>query len=79
MLENAFYGLDLLKLHSVTTKLIGRVEKLEEVRGCYGSFSLYFFFFIKDNNIQNEIYSTAPFMALGMFQEGDLLINHHFI
>ncbi|XP_019386117.1 PREDICTED: olfactomedin-like protein 2B [Crocodylus porosus] len=30
MLENAFYGLDLLKLHSVTTKLIGRVEKLEE-------------------------------------------------
>lgn len=32
MLENAFYGLDLLKLHSVTTKLVGRVEKLEEVR-----------------------------------------------
>ncbi|XP_026559161.1 olfactomedin-like protein 2B isoform X2 [Pseudonaja textilis] len=30
MLENAFYGLDLLKLHSVTTKLVGRVEKLEE-------------------------------------------------
>ncbi|XP_066048080.1 olfactomedin-like protein 2B isoform X2 [Chamaea fasciata] len=30
MLESAFYGLDLLKLHSVTTKLIGRVEKLEE-------------------------------------------------
>uniref|UniRef100_A0A8C0GN96 Olfactomedin like 2B n=1 Tax=Chelonoidis abingdonii TaxID=106734 RepID=A0A8C0GN96_CHEAB len=26
----AFYGLDLLKLHSVTTKLVGRVEKLEE-------------------------------------------------
>lgn len=31
MLESAFYGLDLLKLHSVTTKLVGRVEKLEEV------------------------------------------------
>ncbi|KAM7162630.1 olfactomedin-like protein 2B [Macrochelys suwanniensis] len=30
MLETAFYGLDLLKLHSVTTKLVGRVEKLEE-------------------------------------------------
>ncbi|XP_060088428.1 olfactomedin-like protein 2B isoform X2 [Heteronotia binoei] len=30
MLEGAFYGLDLLKLHSITTKLVGRVEKLEE-------------------------------------------------
>ncbi|XP_033007119.1 olfactomedin-like protein 2B isoform X2 [Lacerta agilis] len=30
ILEGAFYGLDLLKLHSVTTKLVGRVEKLEE-------------------------------------------------
>ncbi|NXW65840.1 OLM2B protein, partial [Eurystomus gularis] len=30
LLESAFYGLDLLKLHSVTTKLVGRVEKLEE-------------------------------------------------
>ncbi|NWQ92811.1 OLM2B protein, partial [Burhinus bistriatus] len=30
MLESAFYGLDLLKLHSVTTKLVGRVQKLEE-------------------------------------------------
>ncbi|KAM9241811.1 olfactomedin-like protein 2B [Dugong dugon] len=30
MLEGAFYGLDLLKLHSVTTKLVGRVGKLEE-------------------------------------------------
>ncbi|XP_007458480.1 PREDICTED: olfactomedin-like protein 2B isoform X2 [Lipotes vexillifer] len=30
MLEGAFYGLDLLKLHSVTTKLVGRVDKLEE-------------------------------------------------
>lgn len=32
MLEGAFYGLDLLKLHSVTTRLVGRVDKLEEVR-----------------------------------------------
>ena len=32
MLEGAFYGLDLLKLHSVTSKLVGRVDKLEEVR-----------------------------------------------
>lgn len=31
MLEGAFYGLDLLKLHSVTSKLVGRVDKLEEV------------------------------------------------
>ncbi|KAG9471237.1 olfactomedin-like protein 2B [Eleutherodactylus coqui] len=31
MLEGAFYGLDLLKLHAVTTKIVGRVEKLEEV------------------------------------------------
>ncbi|XP_075038864.1 olfactomedin-like protein 2B [Mixophyes fleayi] len=30
MLEGAFYGLDLLKLHTVTTKIVGRVEKLEE-------------------------------------------------
>ncbi|XP_040859297.1 olfactomedin-like protein 2B isoform X2 [Ochotona curzoniae] len=30
MLEGALYGLDLLKLHSVTTKLVGRVDKLEE-------------------------------------------------
>ncbi|XP_063796341.1 olfactomedin-like protein 2B [Pseudophryne corroboree] len=31
MLEGAFYGLDLLKLHTVTTKIVGRVEKLEKV------------------------------------------------
>ncbi|XP_009998226.1 PREDICTED: olfactomedin-like protein 2B [Chaetura pelagica] len=37
MLESAFYGLDLLKLHSVTTKLVGRVEKLEE--GMSGNFT----------------------------------------
>lgn len=33
MLEGALYGLDLLKLHSVTSRLLGRVDKLEEVRG----------------------------------------------
>ncbi|XP_028666979.1 olfactomedin-like protein 2B [Erpetoichthys calabaricus] len=31
LLEGAFYGLDLLKMHSVTTKLLDRVEKLERV------------------------------------------------
>lgn len=36
MLEGAFYGLDLLKLHSVTSKLVGRVDKLEEVRSMLG-------------------------------------------
>lgn len=36
MLEGALYGLDLLKLHSVTTRLVGRVDKLEEVRGGLG-------------------------------------------
>lgn len=35
MLEGALYGLDLLKLHSVTTRLVGRVDKLEEVRGAW--------------------------------------------
>lgn len=36
ILEGAFYGLDLLKLHSVTTKLLGRVDRLEEVREALG-------------------------------------------
>jgi hypothetical protein len=40
MLEGAFYGLDLLKLHSVTTKLVGRVVKLEEVRKILVSLSV---------------------------------------
>ncbi|KAM4022768.1 olfactomedin-like protein 2B isoform 2-T2 [Anomaloglossus baeobatrachus] len=31
LLEGAFYGLDLLKLHAVTTKIVGRVDKIEEV------------------------------------------------
>lgn len=44
MLEGAFYGLDLLKLHSVTTKLVGRVDKLEEVRSILG---LHIFLLIK--------------------------------
>lgn len=31
LLEGSFYGMDLLKLHSITTKLLGRVEKIEKV------------------------------------------------
>lgn len=31
LLEGAFYGMDLLKLHSVTTKLINRIENIEKV------------------------------------------------
>ncbi|XP_072560299.1 olfactomedin-like protein 2B isoform X1 [Paramormyrops kingsleyae] len=30
LLEGAFYGMDLLKLHSVTTKLINRIENIEK-------------------------------------------------
>ncbi|XP_067219282.1 olfactomedin-like protein 2B isoform X1 [Chanodichthys erythropterus] len=30
LLEGAFYGMDLLKLHSVTTKLLERVDKIEK-------------------------------------------------
>ncbi|XP_064188231.1 olfactomedin-like 2Ba isoform X1 [Anguilla rostrata] len=30
LLEGSFYGMDLLKLHSLTTKLIGRVENIEK-------------------------------------------------
>ncbi|XP_029560337.1 olfactomedin-like protein 2B isoform X3 [Salmo trutta] len=30
LLEGAFYGMDLLKLHSVTTKLLNRVDKIEK-------------------------------------------------
>uniref|UniRef100_A0A4W5Q3U5 Olfactomedin-like domain-containing protein n=1 Tax=Hucho hucho TaxID=62062 RepID=A0A4W5Q3U5_9TELE len=32
LLEGSFYGLDLLKLHSVTTKLLDRVENIEKER-----------------------------------------------
>lgn len=31
LLEGALYGMDLLKLHSVTTKLLARVENIEKV------------------------------------------------
>ncbi|KAJ3599888.1 hypothetical protein NHX12_033842 [Muraenolepis orangiensis] len=31
LLEGSFYGLDLLKLHSVTNKLVDRVEKIEKM------------------------------------------------
>ncbi|KAJ8387155.1 hypothetical protein AAFF_G00159670 [Aldrovandia affinis] len=30
LLEGSFYGMDLMKLHSLTTKLIGRVENIEK-------------------------------------------------
>lgn len=32
LLEGSFYGMDLLKLHSITTKLLGRVENIEKVK-----------------------------------------------
>ncbi|KAM3876157.1 olfactomedin-like 2Ba [Diretmus argenteus] len=31
LLEGSFYGMDLLKLHSITNKLVGRVEHIEKV------------------------------------------------
>ncbi|KAL1022884.1 hypothetical protein UPYG_G00033700 [Umbra pygmaea] len=33
LLEGSFYGLDLLKLHSVTTKLLNKVENIEKSQG----------------------------------------------
>lgn len=50
MLEGAFYGLDLLKLHSVTTKLVGRLDKLEEVRKILG---FYIFLLIRPKSISH--------------------------
>lgn len=31
LLEGSFYGMDLLKLHSVTNKLLDRMERIEKV------------------------------------------------
>lgn len=31
LLEGSFYGMDLLKLHSVTTKLLDRMDTIEKV------------------------------------------------
>jgi len=31
LLEGSFYGMDLLKLHSVTTKLLDRIDTIEKV------------------------------------------------
>uniref|UniRef100_A0A3Q3FUD2 Olfactomedin-like 2Ba n=1 Tax=Labrus bergylta TaxID=56723 RepID=A0A3Q3FUD2_9LABR len=40
LLEGSFYGMDLLKLHSITTKLMGRVEHIEKVHCiCHLSFA----------------------------------------
>lgn len=54
MLEGAFYGLDLLKLHSVTTKLVGRVDKLEEVRKSLG---FHIFLLIRPQSASNLPYT----------------------
>lgn len=36
LLEGSFYGMDLLKLHSVTTKLLDRMDTIEKVSlTCY--------------------------------------------
>lgn len=32
LLEGSFYGMDLLKLHSLTNKLLQRVEHIEKVQ-----------------------------------------------
>lgn len=32
LLEGSLYGMDLLKLHSVTTKLLTKVDNMEKVR-----------------------------------------------
>ena len=32
LLEGSFYGMDLLKLHSLTNKLIDRVDRIEKVQ-----------------------------------------------
>lgn len=61
MLEGAFYGLDLLKLHSVTTKLVGRVDKLEEVRKIL---DFYIFLLIKP---QSVLKSTKAFSSESMY------------
>nr|XP_009937621.1 PREDICTED: olfactomedin-like protein 2B [Opisthocomus hoazin] len=63
MLESAFYGLDLLKLHSVTTKLVGRVEKLEEGR--------YEERFLKDETISQQINSVESLPELHLSLEDE--------
>ncbi len=35
LLEGSFYGMDLLKLHSVTTKLLDRMDTIEKVSGIF--------------------------------------------
>lgn len=32
LLEGSFYGMDLLKLHSITHKLLDRMDRVEKVR-----------------------------------------------
>jgi len=38
LLEGAFYGMDLLKLNSITTKLLERVDNIEKVSELYISY-----------------------------------------
>lgn len=38
LLEGSFYGMDLLKLHSVTTKLLDRMDTIEKVSGVFVCF-----------------------------------------
>ena len=35
LLEGSLYGMDLLKLHSVTTKLLTKVDNMEKVKGAW--------------------------------------------
>ncbi|XP_026161175.1 olfactomedin-like 2Ba isoform X2 [Mastacembelus armatus] len=46
LLEGSFYGMDLLKLHSITTKLLDRVEHIEKV--------------VSVNNTKNKATTQSP-------------------
>ncbi|KAM9831395.1 olfactomedin-like 2Ba [Neosynchiropus ocellatus] len=50
LLEGSFYGLDLLKLHSVTSKLVGRVDRIEKV--------------VSLNHTRNEVTPTKSLSGL---------------
>ncbi len=38
LLEGSFYGMDLLKLHSVTAKILDRMDTIEKVSGVFVCF-----------------------------------------
>lgn len=50
LLEGAFYGMDLLKLHSVTTKLLERVDNIEKVSELYIYSALHIFIYYTLND-----------------------------